>query len=88
MEKTSYLLNDMKNFNVISRKDVTYENIKSHKIPGLHRLSRRYIFGITTGGQIDTPIHLRVNLNLENGCSLENFTKEAINCFVFRPSCT
>ena len=50
MEKTSYLLNDMKNFNVISRKDVTYENIKSHKIPGLHRLSRRYIFGKTTGG--------------------------------------
>ena len=36
------------------KKDVTYDNIKSHKKTELHPLSRRYIFGKTTGkGQID-----------------------------------
>ena len=40
----------MTNFNGIFRKDVTYDNIKSHKKPGLHPLSRRYIFGKTIGG--------------------------------------
>ena len=39
----------MKNFNEIFRKDVTYDSIKSHKKPGLQPLSRRYIFGKTTG---------------------------------------
>ena len=43
--KSSYLLNDLRNFNDIFRIDVTYDNIKSRKKPGLHRLSRRYIFG-------------------------------------------
>ena len=41
----------MKNFNEIFRKDVTYNNIKSHKKSGLHPLSKRYIFGNTTGGE-------------------------------------
>ena len=45
---------------------MTYDNIKSHKKPGLHPLSRRYIFGKTTGGlkgaQIDLSASiLRVN---------------------------
>ena len=31
------------------KKDATYDNIKSHKKTGLHPLSRRYIFGKTTG---------------------------------------
>ena len=48
------------------QKNVTYDNIKSHKKPGLHPLSRRYIFGKTTGGvkgaQIDLSASiLRVN---------------------------
>ena len=36
-------------------KDVTYDNIKSHKKRGLHPLPRRYIVGKTFGGlgQID-----------------------------------
>ena len=38
------------------RKDVTYDDIKSHKKAGLHPLSEKYIFGKTTGrGQIDPP---------------------------------
>ena len=31
-------------------KDVTYGNVKSHKKPGLHLLSRRYILGETFSG--------------------------------------
>ena len=31
------------------RKVVTYNNIKSHKKPGLHPLCRRHVFGKTTG---------------------------------------
>ena len=41
------LLNDLKNFNEIFRKDVTYDNIKNHKKPGFYSLFRRYIFGKT-----------------------------------------
>ena len=41
-----------RNFDEIFRKDVTYDNIKSHKKAGLYRLSKKYIFGKTTeGGQ-------------------------------------
>ena len=29
--KSSYLLNDLRNFNEIFRKDMTYDDIKSHK---------------------------------------------------------
>ena len=39
----------MINFTEIFRKDVTYDNIKSHKKPGLHALSRKCISGKTTG---------------------------------------
>ena len=41
----------MLNLNEILRKDVTYDNIKSHKKSGTHPLSRRYIFGKAKGGQ-------------------------------------
>ena len=39
------------------RKDVPYDNFKSHKKPGFHHLFRRYNFQKTTGegGQIDPP---------------------------------
>ena len=40
----------MRHFNENFRKDVTYDNIKSHAKPGLHPLSRRCIFAKTTGG--------------------------------------
>ena len=53
---SSYLLNNLRNFNEIFRKDVTYDNIKSHKNPGFHPLFRRCIFRKTTrGGRIDLP---------------------------------
>ena len=39
----------MRHFNENFRKDVTYDNIKSHTKPGLHPLSRRCIFAKTTG---------------------------------------
>ena len=50
-EKIFILLNDLSNFNEIFRKDVTHDNIKSHKKPGLYPLSRRSSFGKTTGGR-------------------------------------
>ena len=45
-----YLLNDLRNFNKILRKDGTYDHIKRHKKPGFHPLFRRYIFRKATGG--------------------------------------
>ena len=44
-----HLLNDLKNFNEIFRKDMTYAIIESHKKPWLDFFSRRYIYGKTTG---------------------------------------
>ena len=43
-EENLYLQNDLGNFNEIFRKDVTYDNIKSHKKIGLHSVLIRYIF--------------------------------------------
>ena len=39
-------LNNLRNLNEIFRKDVTYDNIKSHKKPGFHPLFRRHILGV------------------------------------------
>ena len=44
-----HLLNDLRNFNKILRKDGTYDDIKSHKKPGFHPLFRRSIFRKATG---------------------------------------
>ena len=46
--KSSYLLNNLRNFNEVFRKGVTYDNIKSYKKPEFHPLFIRYIFGKTT----------------------------------------
>ena len=35
------LLNDLRNFNGIFRKDVTYDKVKSRKNSGLHTFSRK-----------------------------------------------
>ena len=52
--KSSCLLNDLRNFNNIFTKDVTYNLIKSHKKPAFHPHFRRCIFEKTTDtGQID-----------------------------------
>ena len=55
-----YLLNDTMNFNEIFRKNVTYDNIKSHQKSGLHPLSRKYNFGRTIEGVKYTPGIFRV----------------------------
>ena len=39
-------MNDLRNFNELFRKDMTYDNIKSHKKPRLHPLFEIYIFGL------------------------------------------
>ena len=52
---SSYLLNDLRNFNEICRKDVPYDNIKSHKKPGFPPVFRRYIFRKTTGEGVKWP---------------------------------
>ena len=57
----------MRNFNEILRKDVPYDNSKSHKKTEFHPLSRRYIFRRTTGGGESnwspSPSRFRVNLS-------------------------
>ena len=55
--KSQYLLNDLRNFQKTIKKDVTYDNIKSHKKSRLRLLSRKYIFGKTSGGVKLYPAH-------------------------------
>ena len=46
------------------RKEMTYNNTKSHKKPGLHPRSRKNIFGKTTGGsQIDLTVFLGLKVS-------------------------
>ena len=47
---SSYLLNDLRKFIEIFRKDVFLDNIKGHKKPEFYPLFRRYIFWKATGG--------------------------------------
>ena len=49
------LLNDLRNFKELFRKDVAYDKIKGHKKAGFHPLSRKHIFGKTTGGSQTDP---------------------------------
>ena len=42
-EKSSHLLDDLKNFSEIFVKNVTYDNIIKHKKAGFPPLSRKYI---------------------------------------------
>ena len=39
----------MRNFNESFKRDVTYDNIRSHKKLGLHSFSKKLIFGKATG---------------------------------------
>ena len=53
----------MRHFNEIFRKNVTYDNIWSHKKPGFQPLFRRYFLKNRRGeGQIEPPSCFRVNL--------------------------
>ena len=40
----SNLLNELRNLNEIFMKNMTYDNIESHKKPAFHSLFRRYAF--------------------------------------------
>ena len=67
----------MRNFNEIFRKEVPYNNIKSHKNPGFYPFFRWYIFQKTKVGwwsNWPTPAVLRLNamttINLENALSI------------------
>ena len=51
-EKIFVSSEQLQKLNEIFRKDVTYDNITSHKKPGHRPLSRRYIFGKTTEGRV------------------------------------
>ena len=50
MEKIFISSERVEELNEIFRKVVTYDNIKSHKKPGLHPVPKRYLFEKTTGG--------------------------------------
>ena len=57
--KSSYLLNDLRIFNDIFRKDVAYDNIKSHKKNQSFTLClENKIFGKSTGGQTGSQAFL------------------------------
>ena len=60
MRNSSYLLNDLRNFNEVFRKDVTYDNIKSYKKTGFHSLFKRYDFRKTTGLTPPPPSRFKV----------------------------
>ena len=49
--KSSYLLNELMNFNEIFRKDLTYNNIKSHKNQGFSLSPKNTFLAKTTRGE-------------------------------------
>ena len=55
------IANTDRNFNEIFRKDVNYDNIKSHKKTEFQYLFRRYIFQKTTQGIKLTPQFFMIN---------------------------
>ena len=69
-ENSSYLLNKLRNFNKIFRKDVTNDNFTSHKKPVFHPLIRRFTFRKTIGGLNNNY----VSRNCDNNNDPPNFT--------------
>ena len=74
---SSYLLNDLRNFHDILRKDVTYDNIKSHKksrdSPSLWKM---YFWknhrGVTSRLKLDSHLQTKTPAWLERKCQLQN----------------
>ena len=67
--KSSYLLKDFRNFNKIFRKDVAYDNIKSHKKQGFAlSLENTFLEKSQGEGQSDPPTILGLNRSSE--CAL------------------
>ena len=59
----------MRSFNEIFWKDVTYDNIESHKKPGFHSHFIRYISQKTTGEvKLTPPTGFRVNNDSYKKC--------------------
>ena len=50
-----HILRELKKFNENFRRDVTYNNMKSHKKARFHPNFRIYIFGKTTGWGVKLP---------------------------------
>ena len=48
IEEKNLQIEELRNFNEVFRKDVPYDNIKSHKKAGLHPLPKNYNFGKIT----------------------------------------
>ena len=67
----------MRNFDEIFRKDVPYDNIKSHKKSGLHTLSRTYIFGEIPecGVKLSSPAFLGLKSSPINNKSASYLTQ-------------
>ena len=83
-------MNELRNFNEIFRKDVTYDNIKGHKKVGFHPHFRRHIFGkVVLGlhGIIENIHHFVVSSITYNsrGCEHivqnDNFISVIFLCF-------
>ena len=69
--KSSYLLKDFRNFNEVFRKDVTYDNIKSHKKQGFAlSLENTFLEKPQGEGQIDPPPPNYLGLNRSSECAL------------------
>ena len=52
------VLQELRNFKEFFRKDMAFNDIKSHKKPGFYPLSRRYIFGKTAEIEVKLIPHL------------------------------
>ena len=52
------VLQELRKFKEFFRKDMAFNNIKSHKKPGFYPLSRRYIFGKTAEIEVKLIPHL------------------------------
>ena len=75
----------MRNFNETFRKDVPYDNVKSHKKLGFHPLFRRYIFQKTTvEGQLTPPAILGLNCHQYfNFLSYLKYAEHVLNILLF-----
>ena len=72
-------------FNKIFRKDVTYNNFKSHEKPEFYPLFRRYIFRKTTEGVLGSnqfrrnAEFMRPNCQLQKYCHQDNSPFACLN---------
>ena len=64
-KKSSYLLNDLRNFDEIFRKNVAYDNIKNQRKARVLSFSRRdALLENNRGNQIDPPAFLRLRIRI------------------------